>query len=321
MNELDEIYDILFYTYLTGYNIADIYYLLSKGDLTKEADFLDERVTSLKGYLSNRSSFNKLYNKAKNDAEFAIQYCRYLEIKMLPYTSSQYPKSLYDIKDKPPLLFIKGKLNRRPLVAVVGTRDISQHAERITSKIVRSLTHNGVGVVSGLALGIDAIAHKNSIDQYGYTIAVMPNSLDTIYPKDNIKLANEILDGGGALISELAFNINRGKKSFVERNRIQAALSEIVIPIEMTIKSGTMHTVNFAKYQNKKIILLKPSKVLTKLPQYEGIEYLINLNENNRRDNVMIAQNMEQFIEIIEGHFKPDDRSLDTGIQLTLFDL
>jgi DNA processing protein len=131
--------------------------------------------------------------------------------------SGKYPTSLKKISKPPPLLYLKGKLKSKSNVAIIGTRDISQYADTSVRQAVDLFVKHNYGVVSGLAMGIDTLAHKYSILYKGYTLAVMPNSLDYIYPKENYWLANSILDNGGGVLSELPIGINRGKRSFVER--------------------------------------------------------------------------------------------------------
>src|SRR5690606_8946049 len=117
--------------------------------------------------------------------------------------------------------------------------------------------------------------HIRALRNDQYTMAILPNSLDTIYPPSNYKLANDILDSGGCLLSEMVFGINRGKQSFVQRNRLQAAFSQNIIPVEMGVNSGTMHTIDFAKRYKKKIVLLQPTPLLSSLENYAGIIHLI----------------------------------------------
>src|SRR5690606_9491771 len=131
------------------------------------------------------------------------------------FYSPSYPKTLSILKDAPPILYIRGKLRMRKLVAIVGSRNASPVAEQVVKKIVTICGLKKYGIVSGLAMGIDSFAHQSAIDQGCYTMAVLPTALDHIYPVENYRLANKILENKGALISEIPLGINRGRLSFI----------------------------------------------------------------------------------------------------------
>jgi len=282
--KLKTIEGILFLTYLTKYNISDIYSLIQKYQLR------DDVISNLynEGYKINNYDINKL----KITSALAIEKLKYHSIKAIPYYSNDYPISLQNTKNPPPILFVKGNLKKNQiLAAVVGSRKISEGGKLKTKALTKHLIKMGYGIVSGLALGVDSIAHFETIINNGYTISVLPNPLDNIYPIEHFRLANKILDSGGALVSELSFGINRGRRSFVERNRIQAALSDIVVPTEMGIKSGTMHTINFAYTQKKKIIL---SDFHNDPQEDNGIKFLVQKYMNNPSENIYIVRSLEE---------------------------
>lgn len=160
---------------------------------------------------------------------------------------SQYPKLLRELPGRPKELYVKGDLRDEvPLVGVVGTRRPTLYGKRVTEQIVSELVNAGVGIVSGLAMGIDAIAHKTAVELGGYTIAVLGCGIDTIYPVINKRLSQEILESNGALVSELPGHTSPRKHYFPARNRIIAGMSLGVIVTEADWKSGTLHTANFA---------------------------------------------------------------------------
>lgn len=271
---------LLFLTYLTRYNINAIYKAVEDYSFETIQDFYYNFISAGLSYNGDLSHANiqREIDKAWWQTELNLAKLSYYGIRIISYTEKGvYPQNLKSIRQPPPLLYAKGHLRDDiSMAAVIGTRQISKYAKKLTQKTVSVLTSNNYGILSGLAIGIDTFAHMSALENNAYTIAVMPNSLDTIYPKENFSLAVKILEKGGALISELAPEINRGKKSFVERNRIQSGLSEIVIPLELGTKSGTMHTVNFAKSQNKHIVIVQPYDQTKNLPQYEGILTLID---------------------------------------------
>ncbi len=135
----------------------------------------------------------------------------------------------------------------KPLVAIVGSRKVSDYGRAVTIKLATDLARAGVVIVSGLALGIDSIAHQAALDAGGQVIAVLPSGLDRIYPAQHLGLARRIVQEGGALITEHA--VGKGppmKYRFIARNRIIAAISRGVLIPEAALKSGSLHTANFA---------------------------------------------------------------------------
>ena len=148
------------------------------------------------------------------------------------------PKSLYFIGNLPS--------QYTPSVAIIGTRKPSTYGQEVAYKLACDIASRGVVVVSGLALGIDALAHKGALDAGGTTIAVMAGGLDAVHPKTNTLLARRILQSGGALISEYPPGTPSYPAHFVARNRIVAAIADGVLVVEAAIKSGTLHTAGFA---------------------------------------------------------------------------
>ena len=137
-------------------------------------------------------------------------------------------------------------------IGVVGTRKPSTESIAFTEQKVSELSKDNI-IVSGLALGTDKIAHQTCLDNGGLTIAVLPCGLDKIYPLMHTKLANEIIQNDGLLISEYEPKVKPNRKRFIERDKIIAKLSDELLVPQCNFKSGTMHTVNFTKELNKKI--------------------------------------------------------------------
>ena len=161
--------------------------------------------------------------------------------------SSEFPNQLF--------LINKSKLKldyNKKIFTVIGTRNNSKKSKEITEKIVSFLVKKQIIIVSGLAKGIDTIAHKKVTDLDGETIAILGNGLDTIYPAENRDLAKNILDKG-ILLSEYPFGIKAEKFRLVERDRIQAMLANDIILIESSIDGGSMHAIKWAKRLNKNI--------------------------------------------------------------------
>ncbi len=144
----------------------------------------------------------------------------------------------------------------KPRLAVVGSRNASPYGLQHCNKIVTELARSGVVIISGLAFGIDAAAHKAALDAGGITVAVLPSDTKTIYPSTNRYLAERILNGGGALISEYADNPKPQRYDYIARNRIISGLSDVILIPEATLKSGSLHTARFALNQGRTVMAI-----------------------------------------------------------------
>lgn len=166
-----------------------------------------------------------------------------------------YPKMLRNIKNAPQELYIEGNLKcvDLPCITVVGSRNMSEYGRMMTKKIVKDLTLAGICIVSGLAIGVDSVAHQTCLENGGKTIAVLGSGLNKVYPKENIKLYNDILNCGGCVMSEQEPNQEPDKMFFPARNRIVSGLSLGTVVIEATYRSGTSITAKFALEQGRKL--------------------------------------------------------------------
>jgi len=178
-----------------------------------------------------------------------------MDIKTLTFNSQNYPQVLRRLKGRPKQLYCMGaNLNELLLqksVAIVGTRTISIYGEQVTRKFASELAEQGLIIVSGLALGVDELAHRSALEAGGQCIAVLPCPLDNIVPNSNQKLAEQIVEQGGALVSEYAPGEPPFKQYFIARNRIMSGLADAVLITEAGAKSGALHTAGFAEAQNK----------------------------------------------------------------------
>jgi DNA processing protein len=190
-----------------------------------------------------------------------------MKIKKLTLTNGDIPSSLIEIPSPPRQLFIIGDLNellRAPAVAIVGSRKVTPYGRIITEKIAGELAEMGIIIISGLALGVDSIAHQAALKAGGKTLAVMPGGLDQIYPRSHYRLAKQILETGGALISEYPEGTPPLKEHFIARNRLVSGLSDGLLIIEAAEKSGTLHTAGFALDQGKTVMAV-PGNVTSQL--------------------------------------------------------
>ncbi|MCA9949609.1 MAG: DNA-processing protein DprA [Anaerolineales bacterium] len=176
-------------------------------------------------------------------------------ITLLTWDSDDYPAYLREVDGAPPLLYLDGRLADidRWAVAVVGTRRLTQYGRQVTRELVAGLVRNGVTIISGLARGIDAVAHQTALDAGGRTIAVLGSGLDCIYPSENRQLAERISDGRGAVISEYSLGVKPEAKNFPPRNRIISGLSLGVIVVEAGERSGALITSRFALEQGRDV--------------------------------------------------------------------
>lgn len=224
---------------------------------------------------------NKLSNeielgKALVQAEHIIKQCKVHNIHIVLVNSSWYPANLKTISAPPPILYYKGsrfKNIHTKSIACVGSRDISEFGINAANKLVPNLVNEGFTIISGLAEGIDKICHEICLNNRGNTIAVLAHGLDSIYPKTNAKLAQDILNNGGILVSEYPPGVGPDKFRFVKRNRIVSGLSKGVLVIECKEKSGTMHTVNFCLEQNHPVFCPIPSNATLTT---KGLLYILN---------------------------------------------
>ncbi|HLI08594.1 MAG TPA: DNA-processing protein DprA [Ktedonobacteraceae bacterium] len=179
-----------------------------------------------------------------------------LRITVITWKDKNYPPLLKAIDYAPPVLYVAGKLTEADqfAIAIVGTRNASQYGRQVTEQFAGELAGHNVTIVSGLALGIDTIAHKAALDAGGRTIAVMACGLDTIYPADNHGLAKRIVESGqGALITEFPLGVRPESRYFPTRNRIISGLSLGVLITEAPQKSGALITVKFALEQGREV--------------------------------------------------------------------
>ncbi len=177
-------------------------------------------------------------------------------IRLLTWQSPDYPAYLKETPTAPPLLYVSGELQPEVdmfAVAVVGTRRLTSYGRQVTKDLVTGLVHNGITVVSGLARGIDAVAHKTAVDLDGRTLAVLGSGLDSIYPAEHRPLAQQIAAGRGALISEYGLGVRPEAKNFPPRNRIISGLSLGVIVVEAGERSGALITTDFALEQGREV--------------------------------------------------------------------
>ncbi len=178
-----------------------------------------------------------------------------MKIQEINLGELNYPYLLSQIYDPPKRLYVIGNIEilREKCIAIVGSRLASNYGKKVAKDLAYNLSKNNIITVSGLARGIDSFCHKGSIEANSRTIAVVAHGLDMIYPKENRNLAINILDCGGAIVSEYKIGMKPLKKNFVERNRIISGLCQDIVVIEAKKKSGSLITANFALNEGRNV--------------------------------------------------------------------
>jgi len=184
---------------------------------------------------------------------------------LVSYSCPEYPERLKEIYDPPPVLWVRGAagLLARPAIAIVGTRHPSPYGSGIAEMLARDLAVRRLLVVSGMARGIDSCAHRGALQARMPTVAVWGTGIDVVYPKENRKLAEEILDLGGAIVSEVPMGTFPAPQNFPRRNRILSGLSVAVLVVEASENSGTRVTARCAAEQNRDLFAV-PGNVTSK---------------------------------------------------------
>lgn len=194
-------------------------------------------------------------------------------ISVLTWEDENYPRRLLEIEQPPPVLYVRGEFCPEDewSVAIVGTRRVTTYGRQIAEEVAITLARNGVTVISGLARGVDAIAHQAAINAGGRTIAVMGNGVDRIYPPENRRLADQIITRG-ALISDYPPGTPPDASNFPPRNRIISGLSLAVVIVEAGYTSGALITASFAADQGRDVFAV-PGNITA--PQSLGTNRLI----------------------------------------------
>lgn len=215
---------------------------------------------------------------AFDDADRMMEQCGEAGISIAIATSPAFPPSVWSIPRAPLMLFYRGRnadAASQVGVAVIGTREPSHFGAESGRRIAMICAKRHLTVVSGLAVGCDAAAHQGAIEGGGLTIAVLAHGLHTVYPKQNRRLAEEILETGGMLVSEYPIGVELRANQLVERDRLQAALSRGLIVIETDIEGGTMHTVKFALEQGRAVACINHKPDMRDAPKSRGNQKLI----------------------------------------------
>lgn len=244
-------------------------------------EFFNESKSNLeKIFKTKTKTINDIVNKTMfNRVEKEMEFMQRYNIKCLFFNNDDYPKRLLELPDNPICLYVQGNcdLNMERMVGVVGTRNPTDYGVEQCQKIVSFLKEYNVGIVSGLAYGIDSVSHRQSIKEDITTFAVLGHGLDIIYPKDNHGLALEMMNNGG-LVTEFMTSTKPEKYNFPRRNRIIAGLCNCLIVVEAAKKSGSLVSADLAMQYNREVFAL-PGRLGDVYS--EGCNYLISSQRAN----------------------------------------
>jgi DNA processing protein len=237
----------------------------------------EQTLSRVEGIGTVRAKSIKSY-KAFEDFESELKFIEKYNIQMLFLNDTAYPKRLLQCYDSPTLLFYKGEadLNASRIISIIGTRQHTDYGKAFTEKLITDLAPENITVISGLAYGIDTIAHKTALKNNLATVGVLAHSLDTIYPPENKTLAKQMTREGGGLLTEFTSGTKPDKHNFPTRNRIVAGIADATIVIETDVRGGSMITAELAGNYNRDVFAL-PGKV-TELKS-RGCNRLISQNK------------------------------------------
>ena len=247
-----------------------------------------------------------LQTRREVNLDVALAQVQAADVSLLTWEMDSYPSYLKEIPNPPPLLYYQGELLEQDqwAVAVVGTRRLTSYGRQVTRDLVAGLVQNNITIVSGLARGIDAIAHQTAVELGGRTLAVLGSGLDCIYPAENRTLAQEITQGHGAIISEYGLGIQPEAKNFPPRNRIISGLSLGVIIVEAGSRSGALITTNFALEQDREVFAV-PGNINS--PASQGPNKLI-------QEGAKLVTKIDDVLEELNLHMVAER----TAVQMTL---
>lgn len=205
-----------------------------------------------------------------------INECDRLGIRIITFDDAEYPPLLKTIADPPIVLFVKGSLaplSKMPSVAVVGPRRPSEYGRKVCDTLCTDMAEDGVALISGLAVGIDACVHRCAVNNSGYTVGVLGCGIMVNYPAENEELKEEIVKSGGAVISELLPYASVSASYFKQRNRIISGLAMGTLVPEASSRSGSLLTAAHAAVQGRRLMCIPPHDILSE--RFSGTAHLI----------------------------------------------
>ena len=224
-------------------------------------------------------------------------------------TDKLYPKKLLQIKDRPNKIYVVGNIEllNNKSIAIVGSRISTTYGEYYAAKFAKEISKKGITIISGLAKGIDTVAHQNSKQEKGRTIAVLGCGFNHVYPKENEELFNEIIENGGCIVSQYSPDTDINLKEVPFRNRIISALSEGVLIVEARHRSGSGVTAKYAFEQNKKVFCL---------PNQIGVTTGVGTNNLIKEGAILVTNSNEILTQIGENVEKDTEENEKTEFKI-----
>ncbi len=238
--------------------------------------------------LDQKASKTIVAQRSKVDLEAEMEKLARYKVKVLTLGDASYPPRLREIYEAPPVLYVRGEILPEDewALAVVGSRRVTSYGRQVTEELTTGLAQAGLTIVSGLARGVDTVAHRAALKAEGRTIAVLGCGLDMVYPGENLRLAQEIIQHG-ALISDYPLGTRPKPENFPRRNRIMSGLSLGVLVTEAMDRSGALITANLALEQDREVFAV-PGNVFS--PASRGCNRLI-------RDGAKLVQEVNDILE------------------------
>ena len=263
--------------------------LLSEVDFAQFCQY-DTRQLQQIGW--NEKQIQRWFNPEMRWLESALAWAEQPNQHLLTLFDEEYPFLLRQISTAPPVLFVRGSLSSLslPQIAIVGSRDFSAYGEYWAGYFAEQLVKYHLAVTSGLAIGIDGFCHQRAVEEQGITIAVLGSGLDQVYPARHKKLAEQIVESGGALVSEFFPNQPPLAENFPRRNRIISGLSLGTLVVEATLNSGSLITARYALEQGREVFAL-PNSVQN--PYAQGCHKLI-------KDGAVLTETIEDILQAIQ---------------------
>ncbi len=267
LTQVPQIGPVLAKNLLTGFPDARSIFTAPKKELIAVAGISDAKASAI------------VHFNAWQLCESELKFCEKHDIKVLSLQDAAYPSRLLQCYDPPTVLFYKGNanLNAERVVSVVGTRSATSYGKEFTERMIAEFAEHQITVISGLAFGIDTIAHKACAQLQVPTIGVVAHGLHTIYPSENAKLAKQMISNGGVL-TELWSGEQPDKHNFPTRNRLVAGMADAVVVIETNKSGGSMITAELAHGYNRDLFAL-PGKVTD--DKSMGCNHLIKTQKAN----------------------------------------
>ncbi|MGN0960680.1 MAG: DNA-processing protein DprA [Christensenellales bacterium] len=311
-------------------------FLVDNFDLDTLFDNIEDFSSDLLKCFSKPELTELVRNRNLSYIEKVIKNYDELGITIVTIRSNAYPELLKEIDSSPIILYCKGDINllKTDCLGVVGTRRATKYGKDLGNKFVKDIASEGITIVSGLAEGIDTVAHKSTLEVGGKTIAVLGGGLLNLYPSSNISLAEEIVKKGGLLVSEYKPSEQALSYHFPIRNRIIAGLSKAILIVEATEKSGSMHTKNYALDYNREVFAM-PARIndiysigcnkciqngqaRMVLHQQEIIEFFgKKVQDNTEEKHIQLTCEEQLIYDTLLGHEKHfDEIKKDTGLEV-----